>query len=257
MTDARVSDLDADFIQRATRVTSFNLRGEDMGSLKYKAEIQHLYSTYVFKGFDLSKTLNTMDVTKANNIINELKSINRQGFNDLYDFQPKGVGPGEALLYFIIDSARLGGGTSAGVDMHIGSKAYEIKGANITGDKKYAYGFKLGGTVDLTEAVNASVTFKEKLGFSTQGKGKNEVNKEQIEAIRKEFPKEWKKIEAEYGRKAHAYFGSIPVIFFNNNRSGSKLTQAAGGIAAAKVVKKEDIQIERITQGTIKPIIRL
>lgn len=257
MTQALISNLDADFIQRATRVTSFNLRGEDLSTLKYKAEIQHLYATYVFKGFDLSKTLKSFDANKLNGLINELKNINRQGFNDLFDFQPKGVGPGEALLYFLIDNAKLGGGTSAGMDIFVGGKPYEVKGANITADKKFAYGFKLGGTVDLTEAVNTAVTFKEKLGFSTAGKGKNEVNKEQIDAIRKEHPKEWKKIEAEYAKKALAYFGNIPIVFFNNNRSGAKLTQAAGGIATAKVVKLADIQIERITQGTIKPIIRL
>lgn len=253
----KVSELDADFIARATQVTSFNIRGADFESLKYKNEIQHLYATYMFKGFDLSKTIKGMDVTKVNNLINDLKTIDRQAFNNLYDFQPKGVGPGECLLYFLIDDATLGGGTSAGVDMKIGSKLFEVKGANLSGDKKSVTGFKLGGTVDLTDMVNKAVQMKEALGFTTMGKGKNEVNKTQIEAIQKNYPKEWKKIETEYANKAYKYFGNIPVIFFNNNRSGPKLTTAAGHVIKADPVKKTDIMIDVITQGTIKPKIKV
>ena len=253
----KISDLDATFIQRATQVTSFNVKGADFESLKYKAEIQYLYATYQFKGFNLSKTIRGMDVTKVNNLIDVLKTIDRSAFNNLYDFQPKGVGPGECLLYFLIDDAVLGGGTSAGVDMKIGSKMYEVKGANLSGDKKTVTGFKLGGTVDLTDMVNKAVQMKEALGFITQGKGKNEVNKTQIDAIRKNYPKEWKAIETEYANKAYKYFGSIPVIFFNNNRSGSKLTQAAGHVIKADPVKKSDIMIDVITQGTIKPKIKV
>lgn len=253
----KVSELDADFIQRATQVTSFNIRGSDFESLKYKNEIQHLYATYMFKGFDLSKTIQGMDVKKVNTLIDHLKTIDRVAFNNLYDFQPKGVGPGECLLYFLIDDAVLGGGTSAGVDMKIGSKFFEVKGAQLSGDKKFVTGFKLGGTVDLTDMVNKAVQMKESLGFTTAGKGKNEVNKTQIDEIKKKYPKEWKEIEKEYATKAYKYFGNIPVIFFNNNRTGAKLTTAAGYVIKADPVKKDDIMIDVITQGTIKPKIKV
>ncbi len=58
----KVSELDADFIARATQVTSFNIRGADFESLKYKNEIQHLSAPYMLKGFALSKTITSKDL---------------------------------------------------------------------------------------------------------------------------------------------------------------------------------------------------
>lgn len=254
----KVSDLDSEFIARATKVRSFNIKGADLESTKYKAEIQHLYATYQFPDFDLEKTIKGMNVGKINKLIDQLKTIDRGNFDALYDYQPKGVGPGEALLYFLIDDAVLGGGTSAGVDVKIGGSNYEVKGANLSADKRSVYGFKLGGTVDVTNMVNKAVQYKEELGFTTAGKGKNEVNKTQMAAIKKKYPREWAKIEKEYADKAHRYFGNTPVIFFNNNRSGGgKLTKAAGNIITVKTVRKNDIEIDTITQGTIKPRVKI
>jgi hypothetical protein len=253
-----VSKLDNDFIARATKVRSFNIKGADLSSLKNKAEIQFLYATYQFDGFDLEQTVKGMNVGKVNKLIDKLKSVDRNNFDALYDFQPKGVGPGEALLYFLIDDAVLGGGTSAGVDVKIGGSNFEVKGANLARDKKSVYGFKLGGTVDVSDMVNRAVKMKEMMGLTTAGKGKNEVNPTQIKAIRKKFPKEWSDIEKEYATKAHKYFGNTPVIFFNNNRgTGGKLTSAAGNVIIVKKVTKNDIQIDAITQGTIKPRVKI
>lgn len=252
-----VSALDSEFIAKATKVKSFNLKASDFESLKHKAEIQHLYATYMFKEFDLDKTIKGMNMSKINTLIDQLKNMNRSNFEALYDYQPKGVGPGEALLYFLIDDAVLGGGGSAGVDIKIGGQNFEVKAAQVSGDGKTVYGFKLGGTVDVTNMVNKAVEMKKEMGFVTQGKGTNEVNKTQIAAIKKKFPKEWAAIEKEYRDKAHKYFGSTPVIFFNNNRSGKKLTRSAGNIIASKVVKKTDIELETISQGVIKPRVKI
>ena len=47
-----ISDLDANFLSRAQKVTSFNLRTRDFESLQYKAEIQHLFRTHFFPNFN-------------------------------------------------------------------------------------------------------------------------------------------------------------------------------------------------------------
>lgn len=245
---ASFKDLDQNFIANATKITSFNLRAADLERLTHKKEIQFLYSTYLFKGFDLNLLATGLNVNKANAAIAKLKSINKSGFDALYDFQPKGVGPGESLLYFLIDDARLGGGGSAGVDVIIASRKYEVKAANLSGDKKSVTGFRLGGTVDVSTEVTAAVNLKENLGFSTQGKGKAEVNRTQIRAIQKEYPKEWKSISDSYCDKAYKYLSANPVIFFNNNKSAAR-----GEIIAEKNVRKQDVQISEITQGGIKP----
>tara|TARA_Y100000114_G_scaffold142030_1_gene148272 strand:+ start:128 stop:937 length:810 start_codon:yes stop_codon:yes gene_type:complete len=254
----KVSDLDSEFIARATKVRSFNLKGSDFESLKHKSEIQHLYATYQFPGFDLGTTGKGLDLNRVNKGIDKLKSIDRSNFNALYDFQPKGVGPGEALLYFLVDDAVLGGGTSAGIDVKVGGSNFEVKAANISGDKKSVFGFRLGGTVDVTKEVNELVRMKEELGFTTSGKGKNEVNKTQLLSIQQKFPRDYKRVVDSYIGKAYKYLSANPVIFFNNNRStGGRLTTAAGNLIAVKNVKRSDVMIDVVTQGGIKPKVKL
>ena len=258
MTDAKIKDLDAEFIARATKITSFNLRGADFESLAHKAEIQHIIHTHWFPKFRLGDTMKGLNMGKLNSAIDTLKKIDRFYFDKLYDWQPKGVGPGEVLLYFLIDDAVLGGGSSAGVDVKIGGKNYEVKAANLTGDKKAVYGFRLGGTVNVSQEVRKAIQMKEELGFTTKGKGQGEVNKTQIEAIKKKYPKEWESIRKSYVDKAYKYFAGQNVIFFNNNRgTGGKLTTAAGNIAAVKTVSKNDIEIDVITQNSIKPRVKI
>ncbi len=253
-----VDDLDVDFLNRAQKVTSFNLQTADLESLKYKSEIQHLFHRHFFPKFDLGKTISgDIKMNSANKIIKQLKSIDKAAFNKLHFYNLKGVGPGEATLFFICDKAVLGGGASAGVDVIIAGNKYEVKAAQYSKATNTVYGFKLGGTVPLGDMVTKATALKNKLGMVTKGKGQNEVNKSQIEAIRKKFPREWKAIEAQYGRVAYKYFGTTPVIFMNNNGSGGRLTSDGGEIIAIKKIKQSDIQIDVITQGTIKPRVKI
>lgn len=255
---ARIPRLNNEFIARATQVVSFNLRAEDF-VLENKAEIQHLYATYIFKGFDLNRyTVNGPmtqgNVTKINTAIDKLKMMNRYSFDALYDFQPKGVGPGEVLLYVLHNDVTLGGGTSAGVDAKIGGNNYEIKGVILTADKTEMYGFRLGGTVDVSKEVNQLVEYSRLLGHVTKGYGKAEVNSTQLKEIKKEYPKEYKSIVDSYSRKAYSYLAKNPVIYFLNNRgTGGKLTRNAGNIITVKKPSQSDVTINVVTQGGITP----
>ena len=95
------------------------------------------------------------------------------------------------------------------------------------------------------------------MGFTTLGKGQSEVNKTQMEAIAKEYPKQWKRITEEYAKRAFGYFENDNVIFMNNNNSNGRLTRAAGGVITVKRVKQADIGLDVITQGTMKPKVRV
>jgi hypothetical protein len=258
MAAVNVNELDIEFLNRAQKITSFNLKTADFETMKYKAEIQHLFHRHFFPKFDLSKTLGG-DITMngANKIIKDLKSIDKSAFAKLHFYNLKGVGPGEATLFFICDKAVLGGGASAGVDVIIAGNKYEVKAAQYSKATNTVYGFKLGGTVPLGDMVTKAVKLKNSLGMRTAGKGQNEVNKSQIDAIRKKFPQEWKKIEMQYARASAKYFGNTPVIFINNNGSGGRLTSDGGEIVSIKKVKLTDIQIDTITQGTIKPRVKI
>ena len=52
MAEVSIANLNPDFLKRAQKVTSFNLRGSDFESLKYKAEIQYLFRTFFFPKFN-------------------------------------------------------------------------------------------------------------------------------------------------------------------------------------------------------------
>ena len=269
MAEVSIANLNPDFLKRAQKVTSFNLRGSDFESLKYKAEIQYLFRTFFFPKFNLDETLKgDIKLNQVNKLIQKLKSESMVNYNKLHFYNLKGVGPGEATLYFLLDDAQLGGGTSAGVDLLVAGKKSEVKAALYSKNERTLSGFKLGGTAPVGKLVTELVDMKERLGFQTKGKGQAEVNTSQLNAIRKEFPSEMKKIEAEYGKIAGRYFGNIPVIFVNNNSSNKidpedtaeksrQLTGDAGGIVAIKKITPKDILMHVVTQGTIKPKIKL
>lgn len=254
-----VSKLDVEFMQKAERVTSFNIPAADFTHLQYKEEIQFLFKKHFFPKFDLTKTLksNTVNMREVNRLIDRLKQFDFNAFNNLHFYNLKGVGPGEATLFFLLDKAHLGGGTSAGVDLVVSGNAYEIKAAKLDKDGKFVTGFKLGGTVPLGDLVDEVVSYKNSMGFQTSGKGQAEVNKTQLDAIRKEYKPQMEKLEKEYARRAFKYFENDNVIFMNNNNSNGRLTRAAGGIITVKRVKATDIGLDVVTQGTMKPKVKV
>ncbi len=267
MAAVNVADLDMNFLNRAQKVTSFNLKTTDFESTKYKAEIQHLFSRTFFPNFDLSQTIKGQpNIRQLNKLIDQLKKESMRNYNRLHFYNLKGVGPGEATLYFLMDDANLGGGGSAGVDLVVAGSKYEVKACLVSQDGSLS-GFKLGGTAPVGPIVTKLVEYKEQLGFKTAGKGQNEVNGSQMAAIQKKFPREYAKLEADYGRIAGRYFGNIPVIFINNNSSNKVdpedsaektrlLTGTAGGIVAIQKVQPRNIKMQVATQGTLKPKIK-
>ena len=76
MAEVNVSDLDAEFLKRAQKVTSFNLTSKDFTSLKHKKEIQHLFRTHFFPKFNLDKTISGKPTKiELNNLIRSLFTL--------------------------------------------------------------------------------------------------------------------------------------------------------------------------------------
>ena len=267
MAAVNVAELDMKFLNRAQKVTSFNLKPSDFQTTRYKAEIQHLFGRTFFPDFDLSQTIKGQpDISKLNKLIEQLKKESMRNYNRIHFYNLKGVGPGEATLYFLLDDADLGGGGSAGVDLIVAGSKYEIKACLVSKDGSLS-GFKLGGTAPVGPIVTKLVEYKDQLGLKTTGKGQNEVNGTQMAMIQKKFPKEYAALEADYGRIAGRYFGNTPVIFMNNNSSDKVdpedtaektrlLSSSAGGIVAIKKVLPKHIKMQVATQGTLKPKIK-
>ena len=101
--------MNKDFIKRALRVTSFNLNASDFQSTRFKQDIQYIFNMHFFPKFDISNTINDVDMNKINSMINMLKQEDSGMFAKMHNYNLKGVGPGEVTLYFLINSAYLGG----------------------------------------------------------------------------------------------------------------------------------------------------
>lgn len=247
--------MDLHFIQRAEQLTSFNLSTKDFESLKHKKELQYLFHKHFFPGFDLSNTVNHVDADVLNELITQLKSSSKM-FPKLHKYNLKGVGPGEATLFFLINTSHLGGGSSAGIDLFVHDvneqqppDKYEVKAAMVSPDR-VASGFKVGGAVPLSDIMHALNEMRQKLGV---GGTRTEISGKLMQKMRERAPKTYREIERHYADLAYDYYFKNHKVIFINNSAGP----AMGRIESIKQVAKEDILMERLTNGTVKPRVRL
>lgn len=239
-------NLDMEFLNNAEKVSSFNLVTKDFESLQYKKEIQFLFTKHFFPEIQSNDLLDKLEENSFNSLVNKLKAINYKNFVKLHKYNLKGIGPGEVLMYYILNNAYLGGGSSAGLDIIDNDMGYELKSVEIYGGK-YLSQFKLGGTINLSDIISGLLELKEKIKGSGEG-----VNRSTIEKIKEEYPKEYDKIEKIYKERTYKeYFSKHPIVFLNNS------TKKVGEIITIKNVKKDDIFIHVVTSGTVKPLIRI
>ena len=238
--------MDKNFIKRALHVTSFNLSSSDFKDTRFKKEIQHIFNMHFFPKFDLKDTIDSIDMNKINRLIDKLRSEDPVMLSKMHNYNLKGVGPGEVTLYFLVNSAHLGGGSSAGVDVIASNGEFEVKAVDVTASG-YATNFKLGGTFILSDIVKDLLDLKKKVGASGEG-----VNKSALDAIRRKYPNELKRIEEDFAQRAYDnYFKNHQIIFIKNS------TRDIGKVMAIKKVKKSDIMLDRLTSGVLKPNVKL
>ena len=241
------SDLDLEFMLTAEKVTSFNFKPQDFQSTKYKSEIQFLIKKHFFTQFNMSDTVSNISMLNLNSAIKRLKMHDMNKFRMLFKYPLLGSGPGEVLLYFLIDNCHLGGGSSAGVDIITPNKSYEVKAAMVS-PKGYVYDFKLGSNFSTADIMKDVANLKKNMGEAG-----SEINVTTIERIKKKYPDEWAKIEKQYQDITYEkYFKHHDIIFMTNNP-----TTKLGDVVAIKTVNKSDISIERITSGVIKPRVKI
>jgi len=241
--------LNMQMIDRAMKTTSFDLRASDFTTSKYQEEIRYLFTLGYFPNFDVKNTVKTVTVAALNKSIRILKQEDSQKFKSMYQYKLPGVGPGEVVMFFLIDDAYLGGGLASAVDLFVKDKKYEIKAASIS-NTGFAYNFRLGGNVSLTKIMSSlnELRVKHSLGGSS-----GEMSGAIIDAMRKKAPVDFDMIEKEYCKLAEKYFSGHQVMFINNSTSNTKM----GYIESIQDVKASDITIERVTGGTVKPRVKL
>lgn len=238
--------MDSDFIAEAERITSFNLATSHFQSLDYKKEIQHLFKKHFFSS--KTKTIDVVCQKKLNKTIDYLKTNHLQSFKHMHNYKPTGIGPGEISMYFMVNSAKLGGGSSAGCDLIDAEAAYEIKAASITQDG-YAKDYELGRNVPLANTVKklSELKYELKLGDDSVN-----ISKGQLGIIKTTFTYEFKEIEEDFRHLAFEYFKHHKVIFLNNSQYSP-----IGRVESIKYVQAHEIGIERIARGTVAPRIKL
>mgnify|MGYP001033771369 CR=1 FL=1 len=249
-------ELDNDFIKRATRVTAFNLTSNDFTSVRHKREIQHLYSAHMFGSFDPNKAVGKMDKRKYNALVKQLKKDSASQYDKLHNLPLKGVGPGEAVLYLLTEKGHLGGGSSAGIDLVNGSEKFEVKAVRwkSKATKDYVSDFKLGGNIPGMSQLEVDIQTACYEAGITSSKGAPEISGSKFAELKKSSPGVYESLSNRYKELAYKhYFRGHNVIFILNDSKDPQY----GEIIAIKEVKRDDIEMERFTSKSIKPLIRV
>lgn len=222
----------------ATKYMYFNLDRKLFQSLIYRDKIIELFQTYWFNPTRLTtisiKDLN--DFYNLNKIIKDIK-IDEILFNRLFHYPLKRTGNAEVLLYLIIDNSILCSNNSAGSDITVNGINYEIKNCIVSNkyknEKTYFSNFKLGHSFCVRSVINNIENY-----FGKIPKG-SEINTARNN-------EDFLKIEEEYREIVYnEYFSKNNMIFIDKN----------GYIHFVGKVNKEQIFIDTITEGTIKPMI--
>lgn len=247
--------MNIDFMKRATKITSFNLRPSDFQTTEYKFEIQSLYYQYMFPSFKPEMALSNFTKDGYNKLVRLLKTDDKDQYFNLHRLELSGVGPAEAVIFLLTKQGTIAGGSSAGVDIIMGPKKYEVKAAKwkSTVKKDYVSDFKLGGNIPgMTQFESKLQQIFYDLKITTSP-GEPEIKGSLFERLERQYPILYKEQEKKYQQLAMNYFGSHEVIFIQNDKTQSDF----GEIIAIKKVKTEDIKMERYTSRTIKPLIRI
>lgn len=244
-----MADLNMEFINNALKISAFNIAPSEFTSLTHKKEIQYLFNMHFFPKFDLTKTIDAVNISDLNRLIGMLKSENAAMFRKLHNYNLKGIGPGEVTLYFLVNNAKLGGGASAGIDLIVGGANYEVKAVNVSPDR-IAYGFKLGGTFSLDDVKRDLNKLRVK---SNSGGSASEISANKLKDMQQKYPAEYSAIEAKFAKLSYDnYFKKHDVIFINNTK-----TPKVGNIEAVKRIMPNEIFIHEVTSGTIKPKVNI
>lgn len=247
--------LDTTFIKRATRVTSFNLTSADFTKNDYKREIQSLYQQYMFGSFDPDMALDKIDILKYNKLVKLLKSDSKDQYEKLHNLSLRGVGPGEAVLFLLTKEGHLGGGSSAGVDLVVGTTKYEVKAVKwkSKATKDYVSDFKLGGNIQGMTQLESEIQKDMFARGYTNSPGAAEIKGSLFQQFEKDDKAAYKVFEARYQKLAKEYFSGHETIFIQTESNQPDF----GEIITIKRVKEEDIKMERYTSRSIKPLVRV
>lgn len=220
----------------ATKYMYFNLDRKLFQSLDYKEQIQELFKTNWFKGINSLEIKDLNDFYKLNDVISDIKN-DEMLFNRLFHYPLKRTGNGEVLLYLLIQNSYLSSSRTPGRDIVVDNIDYEVKNCIVSNKYKnnniYFSNFKLGHSFCVRNIINNIENY-----FGKIPKGS------EMDTARNN--EDFLKMEEVYREIVYnEYFSKNNMIFIDKN----------GYIHFVGKVNKEQIFIDTITEGTIKPMI--
>jgi hypothetical protein len=260
--EIELNDLDGEFVKKALRLKTFSITSKDLASTKYKKEIQFIVRTSWFPQLDLNETIagTKIDKRKHNALLAKLKRIDKTNASNLIHYSMPGIGPGEFMFYFMYDELTIGGGSSAGVDLKLGTNTAELKSIKVsTGRGKfvpagYISGFFMGGAVDTSALVNKIHNEMQAHGIPNGGKGTGkEYAGSKMAELKKQSPTKYAQFEREFGQIAKTYFANETVVFINNTSTQTTY----GEILHVGPIDANNVKMEVITQSKIKPMVKI
>jgi len=225
-------------LSEATKYMYFNIDRKFFQTLEYKSEIQKLFEDNWF--FSSVQTLyinNPDEIYRLNAIISRIRQETPELFSRLFHYPLKRTGNAEVLLFLLIQNAYLSVSSVSGRDIVINDVHYEVKNCLVSrkyGSEDMFYSnFKLGNTLGTRNIINSIEVYFGKIPRGSE-----------IESARTD--PEFLRIEEEYRRVAYdEYFGLHKMIFVDKT----------GQILYVGNIQKDDIFIDTITEGVIKPMI--
>lgn len=226
-------------LEQATKYMYFNLDRKLFESLEYKSSIKELFENHWFnEKIHQIKINKPSDIFKLNEYVLYIKN-NKNLFNRLFHYPLKRSGNAEVMLYLFLENSYLSSSGTAGNDIIINAEHFEIKNVLISKKYKsehlYYSNFKLGNSFCIRKIINNIENYFGKIPKGSE-MAEHRNNEKFLE------------IEQEYREIVYTeYFLKHNVIFIDKEG----ITHYIGS------VKKENIFIDTITEGTIKPMIKI
>ena len=220
---------------------------------------------YCFEQHILSSRLPSISSVTASSLNAAISSLQGDSRFD-YVMKPTGlkqIGPGEVLLYLLVEGSELVG-QGDDRDLRVNGRGYEVKGVKIgsylgaegTGvfppNSRCYVDFFFSGQFATSKYVQAIFKLANENEIVSTARSKGEFNKTLMNRLRTAAPKEFAEIEKEYGRAASQYTDSM-LFISNDERRG----RGYGTVFEVGRIGAERIKIERITQDRVKPAILL
>ena len=260
---AKKETLDKVWLKQFEVCTSVDIPLDGFKSTKYKNEIRHLLNNLFFKNLDPQipaltalRKLNSLDsaTSALNKGIDLLRAAAGSAFSTFYQYgKNNAFGPGEVLMYYLIDGITLAGTDSSG-DLALGKTSYEVK-AVVRSNSGYFKNFRI--SIETGEVIKKIMSLCIKANITLPaGRAGESIPSSALDELRaSKFKAEYAKLELEYATLAYNnYFKKHPIVFMDTNDSGGggKL----GRILDIMDVKAKDVVIDRISQGKPKPMVK-